>query len=557
MSGNKRILTGILLLILLLPALPSCSKEKGAEGGGSDSGIPKDYSISGVVKGDDGALLKDVVVSDGLHCTKTNEKGCYYLPADLTTAEYVFVSTPSGYAAPVQEGCATFWKFLKDCTKGANGKYVIDFTLSRIPSPDRYSVLIFADPQPRKATAGLDKVAYHSLDCCEDMYRDMKEYVASQGSGRAFYGIGLGDIVHQDLSLLPQYRNGMSTTGVSTYSVIGNHDHGHRFMEDAYASKDYEAIMGPANYSFNLGGMHYLVLDNMISGDPNAGKYSDECTTGLTDAIWEWVKADLALVPLTTPLMVCAHSPMMRLESGKDRSGLHLGDLRNLISKYEKAYVWAGHTHTTFNYVDKDNPVIETHTVTRATGALWTNEYLGANGTPRGYIIFDYDNGNVSWKFKPTFYQTSTYTGNGNQGREPDYTWRDWDYVGGKAVMKADGKPLGEDYQMQLFPPGTYGDSYLYANVFLWDELWQTPRFTQDGVPSLMKRVTETDYRYSYSDWSITSFYHQNTSIGSEFVPDRNNVSSMFRVYVETEHGSGTVSVKDRFGNTHTSSITW
>ena len=149
--------------------------------------------------------------------------------------------------------------------------------------------------------------------------------------------------------LLPQYRQGMSTTGVTTYNVIGNHDHGHRFMEDALASKDYEAVMGPANYSFNLGGMHYLMLDNMISGNPAENKYSDECSTGLTERIWEWVKNDLAQVAPGTPLMVCAHSPMMRLEAGKDRTGPYLGDLRALLSKFPKAYVWAGHTHTTFN----------------------------------------------------------------------------------------------------------------------------------------------------------------------------------------------------------------
>ena len=110
---------------------------------------------------------------------------------------------------------------------------------------------------------------------------------------------------------------------------------------------------------------------------------------------------------------------------------------------------------------------------------------------------------------------------------------------------------------MQVFPPGTYGDDYLYVNVFLWDELWNTPRFTMDGSASVMKRVTEKDCRYSYSDWFITSFYHKSKKYSSDFVPDKNNNSSMFRVFVDSEHGSGTVTVKDRFGNEHKSSITW
>lgn len=533
-----------------------CEPENPDNPGGKDKPVVTEYTISGTVFGDDGKVLKGVVVSDGVNCAQTGDDGRYFLNADLDSTDYVFVSTPSDYSAPVQEGHACFWKFLKDCAKDADHRYTIDFKLNKISSPERYTLLLYADPQPRKSSAGLDKVAYHSLDCCNDMYRDIKEYAATLGN-YPVYGIGLGDIVHQDLSLLPQYRSGMTGTGITTYNVIGNHDHGHRFMEDALASKDYEAVMGPANYSFNLGGMHYLMLDNMISGDPAAGKYCDECSTGLTDAIWEWVKKDLEFVPVSTPLMVCAHSPMMRMQSGSNRNGTHLSELRALIGRYSKAYVWAGHTHTTFNYVDKDNPVIESHTLSRVTGALWTNEYLGSNGTPRGYVVMDYDAGKISWKFKPIYYQTSTYTGNGNEGRTPAYEWRDWDYVGGKAIMKADGKPLDDSYQMQLFPPGTYGDKYLYANVFLWDELWQQPRFTMDGVPSMMKRVTEKDYRFSFSDWEITSFYNANKNIGSEFVPDKNNCDSMFRVYVDSEHGSGTVSVKDRFGNTFTSSISW
>lgn len=545
----KRFVIAVCALCLL-----ACSNPADPENPGGGTVVTR-YTISGTISGNDGKLLKGVVVSDGINCAQTGEDGKYYLDANLESVEYVFVSTPSDYAAPVEDGHACFWKFLKDCQKDSNGKYTVDFTLNRISSPERFTILIYADPQPRKSTAGLDKIAYHSLDCCADMYRDMKEYVATLGGGPV-YGIGLGDIVHQDLSLLPMYRSGMATTGISTYNVIGNHDHGHRLMEDAEASKDYEAVMGPANYSFNLGGMHFLMLDNMISGDPTAGKYCDECATGLTNEIWEWVKKDLSLVPTTTPLMVCAHSPMMRLADGKDRTGLHLAELRGLLSKYAKAYVWAGHTHSSFNFVDKDKPTIETHTLSRVTGALWTNEYLGSNGTPRGYVVFQYDNGDISWKFKPTYYQSSTYTGNGSSG-SPDYTWRDWDYVGGKAVMKATGEPLDERYQMQLFPPGTYGDRYLYANIFLWDELWSTPRFTKDGDVSVMRRVTEPDYMYSYSDWSITSFYHANKSIGSEFVPNKDNNRSMFRVFVEAEHGSGTVSVKDRFGQTHTSSITW
>ncbi|MBO4340440.1 MAG: calcineurin-like phosphoesterase C-terminal domain-containing protein [Bacteroidales bacterium] len=547
----------LLVYISVFLVAVSCGKEGqdngSGEGGGGTTTTPVTYTISGTVKGNDGLALQDVVVSDGLHCVKTDSQGKYRLPADLSTTRYVFVSTPSGYAAPVVDGHACFWKFLKDCTKGSDGKYDIPFTLKKVSNPERYTVFIFADPQPRKNTAGADKIAYQSLSLCEDMYRDMKE-LASTIKGRQVYGIGLGDIVHQDLTLLPIYRQGMATTGFSTYVVIGNHDQEHKMeVEDAEASKGFEALMGPVNYSFNLGGMHYLMLDNMISPGPGTGKYSDECITGLREDIWEWVKNDLSFVPTTTPLMVCAHSPMCHLETGSDRQGPFLADLRAYLAKYPRAYVWAGHSHSTYNYASSST-TLESHTLSRVTGELWANEYLGANGTPRGYIVFDYDNGSVSWKFKPMYYQTGAFVG----AKQPAYEYRDWDYQNGVAMMRDSGKPLDDKYQMQVFAPGLYEPNYIYANIFMWDEQWKTPTLTVNGDVVTMKRVTTKDLQYSYSDWEIKDFYINNNSfIKANWSLDYNNCKTMFRGFTEYAHGSGTVSVKDRFGNTHSSTITW
>ena len=184
---------GIFIILLLAAA---CGKEGGESGGNENNNtIPKDWTITGTVKGNDGKVLQDVVVSDGLNCFKTGEDGKFYLAADLASTEYVIVSTPSEYSAPVKDGHAIFWKALKDCIKGSDGKYSVDFTLEKISTPERYTVFIFGDPQPRSSSAGLDKVGYSSLDCCTDMYRDMKEYAATL-KGRKVYGIGLGDIVH-------------------------------------------------------------------------------------------------------------------------------------------------------------------------------------------------------------------------------------------------------------------------------------------------------------------------------------------------------------------------
>lgn len=573
----------IFVLLAFCALAFACGKENADKKGGGNDNRPA--TIVGKVLGDNGAAIAGVVVSDGLNCVKTDASGSYALPADLTKATYVFVSTPAEWAAPVasESGMPVFWKFLKDCTIGTDSKYEINFTLKRIANPERYTVFIFADPQPRRntTTSGsnvpTDQYAYKSLDCCDDMYADMKE-LARTMTDRPVYGIALGDIVHQDLTLLADYKAGMKTTGIRTYNVIGNHDQGHTVcdvMQDDQAHKAFEAEMGPVNYSFNLGGMHYLVLDNMIA--PPAGstdsegniQYTDDCATGLTDDIWKWVQNDLKHVPFSTPIMVCVHSPMFKGLGNngtthaaviKERTGQHIPDLKNLLSKYSKSYGWAGHTHSTFNYVDKnDDKVTETHTLGRVTGALWSNEWQSSNGTPRGYLVFEYDNGDISWKFKPIFYQTGTY----QKTSKPDYTYRDWDYVGGRAKMKGTGENLTDAYQMQLYAPGVYGDSYIYANIFMWDEKWGQPQLWIDNVPvGNMQRVTENDKDkfFSYSNWELNKFYYKTRGLSvfkDGYENGMNNCASMFRAYVNTEHGTGKVKVRDRFGNDYESTITW
>ena len=549
----------VLILLLCGAALFACKKNEQPSGGSGEQQLP--ISVVGTVQGDDGTLLEGVVVSDGHVCVKTDATGRYELPTDVANTMYVWVSTPSGYAAPVTKGQAIFFKKIADCTKDSGGRYVADFTLKKITNPNKFTIFIYADPQPRKHNSSTDGFAYKALECCEDMYDDMAELKASI-TDQPVYGIGLGDIVHQDVSLLEDHKTGMARTGISNYNIIGNHDQQHvKELSDEESWKEFGKKMGPVNYSFNLGDMHFLMLDNMISpGTSDPTKYSDECATGFTAEIWEFIQNDLATVPTDKRIMVCAHSPMMWYVSGgnvSERSGNYCEQLRGLLKRYSEVYVWAGHTHSTFNKVTNDSP-IETHTLTRVTGALWTNEYLGANGTPRGYLVFKYDNGTISWKFKPIFYQRGSHQKGITDDNEL-YNYRDWDYVSTtvngnstkQAKMRNGGAMLDDSYQMQLFAPGVYEDKYVYVNVFMWDEKWDKPKLNG----ATMSRVTAKDKKYSYSEYIQTSYYHAQADWYSEV--DLNNCYSIFRGFADQAHGTGVVTVKDRFGETYSSSITW
>ncbi len=571
---------------MLLP-LFSCNKEE--PGGGGKIDPPMDPTVFGTVKGQDGTPIADVVVSDGIRCVKTDAQGKYALPVDLSgdlseTLQYVFVSTPKNWSAPlttkgdIKKG-PIFWEWLKDHPKSGGQITGVDFTLKPISNPDRFTLFIFGDPQPRTSGTSdyTNNSAFRAVDICEDMYKDMKEY--AQTKTGPVYAIGLGDIVHRKVSYLPTYRQNMADAGLVCYNIIGNHDQANESgqavigMTDKEASKAFEKRMGPTNYSFNLGNMHFLMIDNMMAQD---GKESDNCLTGLTDEIWTFVQNDLALVPSSATIMLCAHSPMMRQpgQSG-DRTGPHLEDLRKLLGRFEKVYAWAGHTHSSFNFVDKSNPKIETHTLGRVTGALWTNEYLCENGTPRGYMVVDCQDGNIkNWKFKPIFWQQSNHLYKGGD-KEPNYNYRDWTYdSNGRAILKPElgGGNLTDNYQMQVFKPGVYENGWLYVNIFLWDELWKKPRLTIGNEVSAMTLVTG----YSFADREMKDFYARiwpglagqwfdpnkkaYTYVGPYPDTQKTNCTSMFKVFVNDpgDIGEGQVSVEDRFGITHYSAtIRW
>lgn len=573
-----------IFLLVLLPFL-SCVKE-GADdgkGGNNEPPVSLNWTVSGTVKGDDYKPIEGVVVSDGLSCVKTDAQGNYRIDVDLSgdlseNLRHVFVSTPKGWAAPMTDQGPVFWKWLKDYRKNDEGKITgVDFTLTRIANPDRFSILIFGDPQTRsKRNSDYDASAYHSVDICDDMFKDMGECAATM-SDRPVYGIGLGDIGHRYPDFLTAYRKKMAAAGVICYSIIGNHDQtddeGNNDVEmtDEESSRTYEKRMGPSNYSFNLGDLHFLILDNMIIERKATGTTTDGCITGLTDDIWTFAKNDLKLVPSTATIMVCAHSPMFRMLGGKDRSGTHLADLRAELRRFNKVYAWAGHTHTTFNYYEEGSN-LEVHTMPRVTGALWTNEYLSENGTPRGYLVFDYDDGDIRWHFKPTFWQQKPHCQAATPSKVPSYDYRDWDYdASGRAVLKT-GENLTDAYQMQVFAPGTYetGDRTVYANIFFWDEAWQMPIF-QPKKGSPWYPMTRESLSYSWADRVVRHFYamtydslrkdwYGSTYTGTDYPNSKKtNCVTMFSYKINSndQHGKGTVKVTDRFGNVYTSDVTW
>lgn len=554
---------------------------------------PDSYNIKGRVVDNSGYGIEGVVVSDGTQCVRTLLTGEFFMTSDLSNVKYVQISTPSGYVPEVSGGIPRFYKAKDDITP-VGGVYDFgDYVITPVENPDHATILITADPQPRQFKYTLDRIAYKSLDVCQDLYQELYD-VSHSISGRHVFGICLGDIVHEDMSLYSQYVTALGSLAYPTYNIIGNHDNNPDGADDEAGAANFESYFGPRNYSFNMGGIHFVMLDNLIMKKNDDGDLKN-FDQGLTDAIWTWLQADMAFVPTTTKIMVCAHSPMFKQQSGSERTntakhGGHTSSIDgpafgygDLFDQYDEVHAWAGHTHSGFNFIYSNShrhAKVQVHTLARSTGELWTNEYL-ANGTPRGFTVVEIDNGEITWKFHPMTRQRGSFqgvtTGYCSAGA-PVYDYRAWNYnSSGVAVMKTGSGALTEDYQMNVYPRGSYDDDYVYANIFLWDEKWETPVWTPTGgTPVEMTRmysagtplISDTEKIYDKGDTEFRTWYktYANKSGGSlagldgyttVAKTDDGLITTLFRAPADATPSSGTVSVTDRFGNVYSRTVSW
>ncbi len=567
----RKLFIPILTLILALACTPD---NGGNNNGNNDNGgyTPTGkITVKGLVYGGGSKALAGVVISDGLLCVQTDENGYFEIDSDLSRTKFITASIPSGYSAPTDEnGLPIFYHRVTD-EERANE--MVQHTFEFYPvanNPERYTLIVGADPQPRARSAGYDNIAYHSLDMCEDFYLDMKEKAATI-TDRNVYGMMLGDIVHENMSLFTNYVAGLKTLGFPMFNILGNHDNDYTAKNDTEGRRKYEEYLGPTYYSFNIGKQHYVVLDNLIMKIRSSDNSLRDYDQGLTDEVWQWLRNDLQYVDRSTTIMVAAHSPMFMgidmSERSKHTQG-HRTDYAALLSKYAKVHAWAGHAHTTFNYVYPESSNlknIEVHTVARSTGELWTNEYA-INGTPRGYTVVEVDGDEISWYFKPTLYQRNGFTGQTDP--QPEYKYRDYDFdENGEAKMRKDGAKLTESYQMKVYKPGQYHNSYdemiagnaankyVYVNVFLWDDKWEKPKYNGATMSKLGHKEA-----YCLATYEITNHYYSygyKLAGGNEYGPGNNNIHTIFRIYEPNPKGNGTITVVDRFGNEYSQTISW
>lgn len=484
------------------------------------------YNVKGMVLDEYAQPIEGVVVSDGLHTTKTDSNGFFWLDSDLALRRFVSVTIPSGYEIQSENGLPQFFERIPE---GADS-FCAEFRLKSRREPcDRYTLFMVGDPQIRDRNRGYDKFAYHSIDMFEDMCRDMNKVYATM-TDRPVYGIGLGDLTHEDVNMWEVYCGGVASLRFPMFGVIGNHDHNTKAATDNEAIRPYEENIGPTNYSFDLGKLHFICLDNIIMRGDGAGGYDD----GLSDEVYTWLCNDLKYVPKEKIIMIWLAQLAVRQAGQRPcRCGPQRQTLcRQTVGVQIRAFV-GGALPSQFQQglrQDFGKQTAQCRGTYRSPcdRALWLNEWVCSDGTPRGYYIVDVDGEEIEWYYHPCGNQLGVSNG------------------------------FDDYYQIRAYRPGDYEDGYVYANVWGWDALWGNVLYTDNGEGSVEKRpmARYVTYDKAYKDCCDLSNSKPGNIAKEEFEPDM-GVQHIFRIVPSEGATSCTIEVTDRFGRSYSTSLDW
>lgn len=471
------------------------------------------------------AGIPDVAVSNGTEVVLTDSKGFYILP--VNDGNTIFVIKPNGYKTPVDENfIPRFYYHHKP--EGSPGTFTyqgisptgslpksVDFALLKQDEPKNFTAVVFGDPQPYS----IQDMDYFT----EKIVNDVKK------SDKTLFGISLGDIAGDNLDLHPVYKERIRRLQLPWYNVMGNHDMNYDAPSDQLSDETFKKNFGSANYAFNYGEAHFIILDNILYPDPRDGK---GYWGGYREDQLIFLENNLKYVPKDRLIILSQHIDM------KDNSGNSYRQedrqrVFDLLKDYENVLIMSAHTH----YQDQV-------------------EYTEVHGWKGKKPLHEYNVGTTSGDW---------YSGKLDEKGLPDATMRDGTPQG-YAFLNINGnqydvdyKVAGReiDYQMNIFAPKVIPykgrtTSQIMVNFFIGSKNDLVEYRIDKGEWRKMYNVSAPDLNYltKLLEWDFTE----------ELLPGRrpsNPVNSTHvwigPVQTDLPVGEHTIEVRatDRYGKIH------
>ena len=498
-----------------------------------------------------GVGVENVVVSDGAEVTVTNEKGIYQLKSAKKWG-YVFISVPSGYEVPSVGVLPQFHRALKN---SADVVERADFKLEKVDGQDSYKIFMLGDMHLANRTGDLGQFAQFTSDLTDYMTRH---------KGEKMYALTLGDMTwdlywYSNSYYFPQYLNTINSQikNLQIFHTMGNHDNDFQTRSDYDAAVKYVDQICPTYYSFNIGKVHYVVMDD-IDCSSYDGSTSRNYVKSLSAEQLDWLAKDLSHVDKTTPVVVAMHAQVFYPTTSGfkiDHDPVNTQRLFDILDGYTVRFV-TGHTHKLFN-VTPDAPIVDGHNFREYnsgsvcaswwwSGNLTPGIHIGTDGTPGGYGIWDVTGTDFQCLYKST-------------GWPEEYQFRSYDLnnvhfsMADVPLMPSDISASVKNAYMQYvnaYPQNN--DNEVLINIWNWNSDW-----TLSVVDENRKTLPYTEV-WAYDPLhiaalSVKRFNNAKLTQTPSFITDK--FTHFFKVKADDADTDLVITVKDEFGNEWTENM--
>ena len=498
-----------------------------------------------------GVGVENVVVSDGAEVTVTNEKGIYQLKSAKKWG-YVFISVPSGYEVPSVGVLPQFHCALKN---SADVVERADFKLEKVDRQDSDKIFMLGDMHLANRTGDLGQFAQFTSDLTDYMTRH---------KGEKMYALTLGDMTwdlywYSNSYYFPQYLNTINSQikNLQIFHTMGNHDNDFQTRSDYDAAVKYVDQICPTYYSFNIGKVHYVVMDD-IDCSSYDGTESRNYVKSLSAEQLDWLAKDLSHVAKTTPVVVAMHAQVFYPTTSGfkiDHDQVNTLRLFDILDGYTVRFV-TGHTHKLFN-VTPDAPIVDGHNFREYnsgsvcaswwwSGNLTPGIHIGTDGTPGGYGIWDVTGTDFQCLYKST-------------GWPEEYQFRSYDLnnvhfsMADVPLMPSDISASVKNAYMQYvnaYPQNN--DNEVLINIWNWNSDW-----TLSVVDENRKTLPYTEV-WAYDPLhiaalSVKRFNNAGLKSTPSFITDK--FTHFFKVKADDADTDLVITVKDEFGNEWTENM--
>ena len=502
-------------------------------------------TVFGLVSSEEGPVA-NVVVSDGTEVAVADVKGVSYLKSAKKWG-YVFISVPSGYEVAAEGVFPQFYQTLKGAADVVEQK---DFKLTKVDGQDRYKLF----------PLGAMHLANRTNDAAQftQFTTDLNAYMA-QHSGQKMYALTLGDMTwdlywYKNNYALPQYRETINrqVKNLQIYHTMGNHDNDFMTTSDYDAAVKYVDCIGPTFYSFNIGQVHYVVMDN-IDCSAYDGTDSRNYVKKLSNEQLKWLAKDLAYVDKSTPLIVAMHAQIYKPTStgfAFDHDSANTEALLAALDGYEVHFV-TGHTHKVYNITPDDDVVKGRDIHEHNSGAIcaswwWSGNltpgvHVSIDGAPGGYAIWDIDGTDFAWLYKST-------------GWPEEYQFRSYD-LNNVSFSMDDVPNIPSNVLIQLaykkyvnaYPENS--DNEVLIKIWNWNSNWELSVVDERGKTLEYTPVWAYDPLH-IAALSVPRFNNSGITSTPSFVTE--SATNFFKVKADDADVDLTITVKDEFGHTWT-----